>query len=190
MIADEALLEHVREGSHPAFQLLVERHAERFYRLAFRLLSQREEAEDTVQEAFLKLWERPEIWQPGGNAKFTTWFYRVVTNMCLDRQRRQKPLPMLEDFDIADTRITQEAAAMESQEQRMLEREIRSLPPRQQAALALCFYEEVSNKEAAEILKINLKALESLIMRAKATLKERLRPMKEANHGTTHRIPA
>lgn len=186
---DETLLARIQEGSHPAFRMLVERHAERFYRLAFRYLSQREEAEDTVQEAFLKLWERPEIWRPGGEAKFTTWFYRVVTNMCLDRQRRQKQVPLPEEWEIADERMTQEASAIARQEQGRLEQAIRALPERQQAALNLCFYEGVSNRDAAAILQVNIKALESLLMRAKAALKTTLQP-KESSHARAHRITA
>lgn len=188
-VADEVLLERLAEGSHPAFQLLVERHAERFYRLAWRYLSQREEAEDAVQEAFLKLWERPEIWCPGGDAKFTTWFYRVVANLCMDRQRKQRTLPLPEGFDLADSAASQEENAIAGQAEAQLEAAIRALPERQQMALNLCFYEGISNKEAAEIMQVNLKALESLIMRAKNTLKEKLNTT-GAGYGTSHRHTA
>lgn len=172
---DAELLEHIREGSQHAFGVLVRRHTKRFYALAYRTLGNRDEAEDIVQEAFIKLWQKPDIWQPDRNAQFTTWFYRLVLNQCLDELKRKKPLPLLENFDMADDSITlQDEALSIKQQQRMLETEIRALPERQQTALNLCFYEKLSNKEAASIMGINPKALESLLMRAKATLKSKL----------------
>ena len=79
---DESLLARVGEGDGPAFAMLVRRHSDRYYRLAYRYTARREEAEDIVQAAFIKLWETPDIWDPRRGAKFTTWFYRVVVNLC------------------------------------------------------------------------------------------------------------
>ena len=94
---DSELLALVQDGSHPAFAALVERHTERFYRLAFRYLQNREAAEDVVQDAFLKLWENPATWQPDQNSRFTTWFYRIVVNLCLDWQKRKRPVALNEE---------------------------------------------------------------------------------------------
>jgi len=85
---DAWLLTRLQEGEHAAFTILVQRHASRFYRVAYRFVSNRAEAEDIVQDAFLKLWERPNMWQAGKNTAFTTWFHRVVINLCLDRTRK------------------------------------------------------------------------------------------------------
>ena len=171
---DHELLALIQGGSHPAFAELVRRHTERFYRLAFRYVQSRETAEDLVQDAFLKLWEYPEKWRVERNAKFTTWFYRVVVNLCLDWQKKKRPAELDEDLPLIDGREGMEEAMIWNQEQRMLEKEIAALPERQRTALNLCFGEGLSNQEAAEVMKINLKALQSLIMRGKTTLKERL----------------
>jgi RNA polymerase sigma-70 factor (ECF subfamily) len=172
---DHELLVLVQDGSHPAFAELVKRHTERFYRLAFRYLQNKEAAEDMVQDAFLKLWEDPGKWQADRNAKFTTWFYRVVVNLCLDWQKRKRPVELNEEMPLIDDRETADQAMLRSEEQRVLEKEIAALPERQRTALNLCFDEGLSNQDAADAMGVNLKALQSLIMRAKTTLKERMK---------------
>ncbi len=172
---DDALLRGIRKGSHEAFSSLVHRHAKRFYNVAYRIVRQRDDAEDLVQAAFLKLWERPDLWDPRKHTKFTTWFYTVVTNLCLDHAKRKKPVSLPEEFDLPDGRPDQEDVLQQKQERVWLDRVIGVLPERQQLALNLCFYEGLSNQEAADIMGVNLKALQSLIMRAKATLKERMK---------------
>jgi len=172
---DHELLALVQEGSHPAFAELVKRHTERFYRLAFRYLQNKEAAEDVVQDAFLKLWEDPSKWQADRNTKFTTWFYRVVVNLCLDWQKRKRPVELTDEIPLVDNRETADQAMLRSEEQRILEKEIAALPERQRTALNLCFDEGLSNQDAADAMGVNLKALQSLIMRAKSTLKERMK---------------
>jgi RNA polymerase sigma-70 factor (ECF subfamily) len=171
---DETLLHRIREGRHDAFSALVCRHVKRFYSIAYRILNNKVEAEDIVQEAFLKLWEKPELWDETRQVKFTTWFYRVVTNLCLDHNKKKKPVRLPEDLPIIDGKPNGIELLEQRQKQAMLEKFIRELPERQQLALNLCFYEGLSNKEAAEIIDIKVKALQSLIMRAKITLKEKI----------------
>ena len=172
---DRELLALVQGGSHRAFSELVERHTERFYRLAFRYLQSKEAAEDVVQDAFLKLWENPAIWQADKNTKFTTWFYRIMVNLCLDRQKRKRPVELNEEMVLIDNRESADQAMVRREEQKVLEREIAALPERQRTALNLCFDEGLSNQDAADVMGVNLKALQSLIMRAKTTLKERMK---------------
>jgi RNA polymerase sigma-70 factor (ECF subfamily) len=138
-------------------------------------LQNKEAAEDVVQDAFLKLWEDPGKWQADRNAKFTTWFYRVVVNLCLDWQKRKRPVELNEEMPLIDDRETADQAMLRSEEQRVLEKEIAALPERQRSALNLCFDEGLSNQDAADAMGVNLKALQSLIMRAKTTLKERMK---------------
>jgi RNA polymerase sigma-70 factor (ECF subfamily) len=171
---DNELLSLIQNGNSQAFSTLVERHSQRFYRLAYRYLQSREAAEDVVQDAFIKLWQSPALWQPEKNSKFTTWFYRIVVNLCLDLRKRKTPGPLDDGMQLIDEREPMEEKMIRAQEQKMLEKEIAALPERQRMALNLCFDEGLSNQEAAEIMGINLKALQSLIMRAKTTLKTRL----------------
>jgi RNA polymerase sigma-70 factor (ECF subfamily) len=172
---DESLLRRIQDGDHGAFASLVHRHAKRFYSVAYRIVHDRDDAEDLVQAAFLKLWERPDLWDQRKQTKFTTWFYTVVTNLCLDHAKRKRPLPLPDEIELVDGAPGQDDLLDGKQRRAVLDRLIRRLPERQQLALNLCFYEELSNQEAADIMGVNLKALQSLIMRAKATLKEQLR---------------
>jgi RNA polymerase sigma-70 factor (ECF subfamily) len=172
---DHELLKLIQDGNGQAFGVLVERHTERFYRLAYRYLQNKAAAEDMVQDAFLKLWENPALWQPERNSKFTTWFYRVVVNLCLDLRKKKGPVALDDEMPLIDKREPVDETIMRAQEQKILEKEIAALPERQQTALNLCFDEGLSNQEAAEIMGVKLKALQSLIMRAKTTLKERMK---------------
>ena len=172
---DESLLAHVQHGSQQAFATLVNRHVKKFHAAAYRMCSDAQESEDIVQEAFLKLWNKPQMWDPSRGAKFATWFYRIVTNLSIDRMRRKKSVAVGEVIEaFVDTRDSQEESLYKQQRQAALEGAIQSLPERQKAALNLCFYEGLSNREAAEILNVSVKALESLLVRARAALKEEL----------------
>jgi RNA polymerase sigma-70 factor (ECF subfamily) len=169
------LLERIAERDHEAFATLVRRHTARFFRVAYRFLGNQSETEDIVQDAFLKLWERPGLWQADKHTAFTTWFHRIVVNQCLDFAKKKRPLQLIDDSWIEDERQTHEDALIDREKQRLLEREIARLPERQRTALNLCFYEALSNKEAAEVMGVRLKALQALLMRAKTKLKEDLK---------------
>jgi RNA polymerase sigma-70 factor (ECF subfamily) len=127
-----------------------------------------------VQDAFLKLWEEPGRWQPDRHSKFTTWFYTIVVNLCLDWRKKKRPVQIPEEMPLVDSGAGPEETAARAEEQRRLEAEIAALPERQREALNLCFAEGLSNQEAADTMGVNLKALQSLLMRAKTTLRERL----------------
>jgi RNA polymerase sigma-70 factor (ECF subfamily) len=169
---DPRLLERISKGEKTAFAVLVRRHNERFYRVAYRFVASVNDAEDIVQEAFLKLWERPLMWQIDKNTAFTTWFHRVVVNLCLDHKKKKRPALMEDDTWVEDDRSSHEEAMIQQEKQRWLAGQIAALPERQRMALNLCFYEELSNQEAAEVMGVRLKALQSLLMRAKMALKD------------------
>ena len=171
---DEELMGHLRSGDKDAFSELVMRHTKRYYSLAYRMLSSREEAEDIVQESFLALWTNPDRWDSGRQAKFTTWFYRVVTNACIDMKRKNTPLQLEDGDDPPDeSRGTEEMLELKRKKENM-DAYIGELTESQRTALTLCFYEGVSNRDAAEIMGVSVKALESLLMRAKASLRNKL----------------
>ncbi len=172
---DENLMELIVQGDHQAFSTLVHRHTDKFFGVAFRLCGHVQDAEDVVQDAFIKLWHKPESWDKSRGAKFTTWFYRVVSNMALDYIRRRKPAAGGDALDaVLDGQESQEQSLGRVQEEEMIERAIETLPDRQKLALTLCFYEGLSNKDAAEVMNVKVKALESLLMRAKSGLRDEL----------------
>ncbi|PZQ45440.1 MAG: hypothetical protein DI551_07390 [Micavibrio aeruginosavorus] len=180
--SDESLMRQIRSGSHQAFAILVRRHTDRFYAAAFRLTGLKSEAEDLVQDAFLKIWQKPDIWREDKSAKFTTWFYRVLVNQNIDRMRKGKNMSSdnaILDF-VADSRDNPESAMAVSEEQQSIERAMGALPERQRTAITLCFYEGLSNADAAGIMGVKIKALESLLMRAKTGLREFMN--QNANH--------
>ena len=86
---DEELLDRLAADDEAAFRLLVERHIDRAFGIALRLLGSRADAEDVVQDTMLKVWTHRGQWQHG-RAKFSTWLYRVVTNRCIDLHRRPR----------------------------------------------------------------------------------------------------
>lgn len=168
-------MERIQSQDHQAFSVLVDRHTDKFYGAAYRMVMNRETAEDITQDAFLKLWESPKIWKKNRGAKFTTWFYRIITNQSLDFLRKSKKQIAggeVEDFAAHDT--AQDKQMEQNEEQLALDKALKTLPENQLIALNLCFFEGVSNKDAADIMKVNVKALESLLMRGKTNLKEML----------------
>lgn len=174
-MSDEGLMDLVIDQDHKAFCLLVRRHTKMFYAAAYRSCGNQDAAEDIVQEAFLKLWSRPEIWDPSRGAKFTTWFYRVVSNKAIDYTRKVKKTKGTEAFERISDDMDNALDVLQREEQEALvEAAIQALPARQKEALNLCFYEGRSNKEAAQMLQVSVKGLESLLMRAKAGVRNSL----------------
>ncbi len=124
------------DGDDRAFGMLVDRHLDRTLRLAQRMLGSRADAEDTVQEVFLKIWRKAERWRPGRGA-FSTWLWRVVVNQCLDLKRRPSGVALDQVSEPADESANQEALLVSAEEERDVAAAVSVLPERQQAAVAL-----------------------------------------------------
>lgn len=170
---DEALLALAGTGDRQAYRRLVERHGRRVLGLARRMTGNQAEAEDVAQEAFLRVWQQAPVWRDGG-AKFTTWLYRVVVNLCIDRRRRTPMAPLEAAGDPADERPTAEAVAAAAERSRHVAAALAKLPDRQRAALVLSYYEGLSNAAAATVLEVSVEALESLLVRGRRTLRTEL----------------
>ncbi len=169
---DEALMALIKDKSdHNAFSTLVERHANRYRSLAYRFTNNVNDAEDIVQDAFVKLWANPDLWQIDKGAKFTTWFYRVVSNQCLDFKRKKKPRAFGEFEDFEDHKDLQDDEYFEKQRLAAVEASIQTLKPDMQMALNLGFYENLPRAEAAEAMGMKLDAFKSLLIRSKGALK-------------------
>ena len=176
-ISDEALVEQVYKGSSDAFACLVERHGLRFRAIAMRTCKDQALAEEMVQEAFVKLWTRPSAFN-AKKARFTTWFHRVVVNRCLDELRKKKPDALPEDFDAVDGRPGADVDMESNSSKAVLMAALNRLSDRQKSALSLSYLDGYSNLEAAEIMELNLKAYESLLVRARAKMREELKAEK------------
>ena len=184
---DDALMARAGRGDKAAFAVLVRRHLARATAIAQRIAGNKADAEEVVQEAFLRCWQKAPDWQPAdspGNserAQFATWLYRVLTNLCLDRKRRPQPVELEAAGEIADESDDGFTRTERGEMGRRVAEAMAKLPERQRAALALCYYEDLGNIEAAKILDISVGALESLLVRGRRALRDSLGDL--ANEG-------
>lgn len=171
---DAQLLAWSAAGNRRAFDEVVRRHGPFALRIAMRLVGDAMTAEDVVQEAFVRAWSEAAQFDPH-RARFTTWLYRIVVNLCLDQRRRAKPDPVPENFDVADPALGAEATLEQRDRQTALAAALRDLPGRQRAAMTLVYDEGLSGAEAARVLGLSAKAVERLLARGRAFLRMRLR---------------
>lgn len=173
---DASLMARIGQGDERAFATLVNRHLGRTVRLAQRIIYSKADAEDVAQDAFTKLWRHAPNWKgpDEGGAKFTTWFHRVVVNLCIDHKRRQRTVNMEHMPEEADEGNDGYTHMQRKVKIRRVAEAVEALPERQRTALVMCFYEGESNADAAEIMGISVKALESLLVRARRTLRDEL----------------
>ncbi|WP_262693475.1 sigma-70 family RNA polymerase sigma factor [Kordiimonas aquimaris] len=177
-IADEALVVRVQSGDRQAFSILVTRHALRFRSIANRVLGDVTQSEEVVQDAFVKLWVKADAYD-AGRAKFTTWFHRVVVNRALDVKRQKKPVSLPEGYEAADTRPQADRTVEQSEHMARLAAAMENLSDRQKTALTLSYLDGYSNNDAADIMALNVKAFESLLVRARAKMRDMLKAEKD-----------
>jgi RNA polymerase sigma factor (sigma-70 family) len=170
---DDALMARVAERDPAAFRVLVDAHAVRAHRIGWRMLGDANEAEDVAQETMLRLWEHAGKWQAGGPG-VAAWTTRVASNLCLDRLRKRRFSSDEEVPDRADEAPLADAEMAEGQMRAQTMAAVHTLPDRQRAAIILTYFEECSNMAAAEALEMNIKAFESLLLRARAALRNAL----------------
>lgn len=177
---DDALVLRAGRGDRTAAAALMARHLPKMLALARRVLISRSEseAEDAVQDAFLKLWLQAPRWQPG-RAKIETWLYRVVLNQCYDRLRRRQYAPLDTVMNAPDPAPLPTAGIEAVQTAAKVNTAMEALPRRQRTAVTLCHLQEMGNIEAAEVMGISVEALESLLSRGRRALREMLKGWKE-----------
>ena len=171
---DETLLERMRLDDVDAYRMLVERHIDHAYAVAMRILKNPADAEDVIQDAFVKAWVNRHRWD-AGRAKFSTWLYRVIVNRCIDLQR----LPKSEWLDMVPEPMADVADAVTTIHRRRvygrLEEALLRLPAQQRVAVVLSYYEDMSNLEVAEVMGTSVGAVESLLKRGRKRLRDLLR---------------
>ena len=177
-VSDEALLVAFGNGDREAAQELTRRMVPRVLGYATRTLGDRTEAEDVAQEAKLRLWRIAPEWRQG-DAKVTTWLYRVVSNLCTDRHRRRPMVDLDAVPEPEDGTASAQAALEEAERQKALHLALQDLPDRQRQAVVLRHIEGLSNPDIAEVMEIGVEAVESLIARGKRTLTAALAARRE-----------
>ena len=181
-IPSEELLAKTAEGDEYAFATLVRRHQTSVLNLIYRYVGDRTMARDLAQEVFIRVWRAAKRYE--AKAKFTTWIYRITANLCLNelksfgkkkllfggspreegqtRDERSNVSPSAEDLLLAEERSRQISDALQG------------LPENQRMALILKRYDNLSYGEIAKIMECSVSAVESLLVRAKRNLQEKL----------------
>lgn len=171
--SDEELMARIATGDEPAFRQLARRHLPRVLALARRFTTNEADAEEVAQEALLRVWLTAPRWRPV--AAFRTWLYRVVVNLCLNRHRRAPFLPLEAVAEPPDSGPDAMAQIEATEDGRRIAAAIAALPERQRIAIELTYHEGLGNAEAAAALGTTTSGLESLLVRAKQSLRTALR---------------
>ncbi|MBU0639539.1 MAG: sigma-70 family RNA polymerase sigma factor [Planctomycetes bacterium] len=175
---DTQLMLQVRDGNREAANALVRRNFERVSRYVARVVRQPRAVEDLTQDVFVQVLTHANRYEP--TAKFSTWLYRVATNMALHhldraRVRRRVAEPVGPDLDIADTSDAAPDVRMSLDELRdRVALAIGTLPAKQRVALTLFEYEGLSYEQTAAVLEVTVEGVRSLLMRARTTLRRKL----------------
>jgi RNA polymerase sigma-70 factor (ECF subfamily) len=181
-ISDEELLARIARQDRGAFTLLMRRYGQHVRGLALGFSGHAADADDVTQDVFIMLWRKPNAWNPAG-AAFSTWLYRVVANRCIDqarRRRRRNWLPFGEVPDPIDGAPDAVSALSGREHLAEVGHMIRGLPEKQRLALLLAVQGERSNAEIAAILGVSEGATEQLLVRARRTLRAKIKEMEDA----------
>jgi len=177
--ADEDLVVRIGRGDPAAVRAFVGRKGSRMTALAQRMLGDAAEAEDVVQEVFMRVWKQAPTWQPG-TARFDTWMHRVALNLCYDRLRRRREQVMAEPPEQVDEGPAPDAGLLAADVGRRVDAALSTLPERQREAVVLCHFQALSNIDAAALMEISVEALESLLSRGRRALRSQLADMRPA----------
>ncbi|HUV65832.1 MAG TPA: sigma-70 family RNA polymerase sigma factor [Sedimentisphaerales bacterium] len=175
--SDADLMARLAKGDVSPIGDLAHRHQGRVLELAFRTLGHWDLAEDVAQETFLRVYRAAKTYQP--QARFTTWLYRIVVNLCLDEQRRRARTALpLEAVAPEGLPASQANPAEKKEFAELVRAAVQELPNRQRLALVLHRYDGLSHTEISEITGWSESAVESLLVRAYANLREKLAKLK------------
>jgi len=179
---EQELIQRLKQADEPAFRWLVDNYRNRMFHTVLNILQDTREAEDAVQEAFIQVFESIAGFK--GESTLSTWIYRIATRKALDRLRRKKtrqklqqilPWWMPEENKAKSELFYHPGINLENKEKAaVLFQAIRSLPEKQQLAFTLIKVQGMSYEEACSIMEQNIKAVESLISRAKINLQKQL----------------
>ena len=190
--AEKILLDQIREGNDRGFESLVQAHSSRTLSLAYRLVGDREEAEDIAQEAFLRLHRALPTFR--GDSKISTWLYRTVTRLAIDHLRKEKRRRQFfffrtdddeDGFDPVETAAAPDPSPRDyllaQEAQGRLNRVLKKLSPRQRAVFILRHQEELPLKEIAHMLELEEGTVKAHLHRAVTILRRELRDLHEVS---------
>lgn len=177
-------IKEILKGDQNAYADVVELYKDKVFQICYRMLGNRHEAEDLAQEAFVRAYVNIQSYNI--NLKFSTWLYRIATNLCIDRIRKKKPdyyldqevagtdgLTMYSTIPVKSKLPEEEVESMELQQ--MIQNEIARLPEKYRSVIILKYIEELSLKEISEILDLPLGTVKTRIHRGREVLRRQLR---------------
>ncbi|MBN1579156.1 MAG: sigma-70 family RNA polymerase sigma factor [Anaerolineae bacterium] len=172
---DRALVRQAQRGDQDAFALLVTRHQRYVYNLAYRLLRDDDEAQDLAQEAFLRAWRG--LGRFRAEAKFTTWLYRIVTNLCYNRLPGLRRQLSVMDIDHIDAQAPLSDAGPPAvfdaaERQTFLHQQIAALPVKYQLVVTLFYLQDLTYQEIAQVLDLPVGTVKTHLFRAREHLKQ------------------
>ncbi len=175
-IEDVELIRLVANGNHEAFTELVHRYTPICVGVARRMVVSEADADDVVQQVFIKLWQKPTAWDSQRSA-LSTWLYQVVMNACRDHYRTNKKFQKV-DLQVKDEPVAPDAlyyvdeSEQQAARQFLLVQAMKELPRAQADAINLAVFNGLPQKKVAEVLGVSVKAVESLLSRAKVKLRK------------------
>ncbi len=176
-MTDEQIVDRVRSGETRLFDQLVRRYQDPVYGMAARFVGAGADAEDVAQEVFLKVFRSLAGFK--GEAKFSTWLYRVTFNQCADWLRRnrrpgRRAAGIDEAGEVRDGRVDLEGSLLESEEKERVNRALASLDERYRSVIVLLYYQKLPYEEIATILGVPIKTVETRLYRARKMLRKAL----------------
>jgi RNA polymerase sigma-70 factor (ECF subfamily) len=186
--SDVALVRRAREGEYAAFEQLFERHRSLVYRFAYQMTGRRDDAEDMVQEAFVRAYQNLHRYRD--EAKFTTWLLRIVSNLCTDQARMSHRRTNLEQQEAAGALdwmtiggVDDPVENLESDRRKaVLRRALNALPPHHRSVIVLRDIEEREYTDIAQVLGCTMGGAKLRVLRARRALKERMAPLLGEDH--------
>jgi len=181
--SDNALVKRARDGDFAAFERLFERHRQLVYRFAYQMASRRDDAEDIVQEAFVRAYQN--LGKYRDEAKFTTWLLRIVTNLCTDMARMSQRRQALEQQEAGGSLLWMTQGDTEDPVDNLnagmrvaaLRKALNALPVHHRTAIILRDLEEKEYSEIAEILGCTMGGAKLRVLRARRALRDRIAPL-------------
>lgn len=167
---DANLMRAAASGKGDAWNKIVSANLPVVHRTAYQIVRDVQVAEDIAQESFLRLWKMADSWQPKG--KIATWLCHVARNLAIDAiRKRGRDQVSLGDEEVVDGATSPLAALIEKEQEADVDKALRDLPDRQRDAIMLVHFGECSGPAAAKVMGISVEALESLLSRARRTLR-------------------
>ena len=180
-LPDLDLMRRVQEGEMVSYNTLVNRYKDRLFNVLYRMLSSEDEANDLLQETFLRVWQHKMSYD--FRFAFSTWIYTIALNLARNELRRRKKIKFLDIFDFADKLSAKEEKMDTSANLKaLLDTEMRRLPEKYKTAFLLRDVDNLSYEEIAQVLGVPLGTVKSRVNRARAILRTRLKPRLEESY--------